>query len=165
MKTVAFIDTANIILSSRRGGVEIDFLKLKAYLFDKFKVDEIYYFTANLKFLNEDLKTLQENGFNIILKDVYYENSQTKANCDVEIAHYITKMIENKNLLKLILLSGDGDFSILLDYAHDCGIGTVLMPTDVKTSSKILRIKKYLKIIFLDQIINKIGKEKTPTNT
>ena len=165
MKTIAFVDAANIILSAKRARIEIDFIRLKAYLVDKFELDEIYYFTANLEFLRNELIILEENNFHIIIKDIYYENSITKANCDVEIAHYITKIIEKGNVLKIILLSGDGDFSILIDYAHNQGIETVLMPTDIKTSSKVLRIKKYLKITFLDQIINKIGKEKTIANT
>jgi uncharacterized LabA/DUF88 family protein len=74
-------------------------------------------------------------------------------------------MIENNELSQLILLSGDGDFSILLDYANKNNVDVILMPTDVKASSKILRIKKYLKIIFLEQVITKIEKEKTPAST
>jgi uncharacterized LabA/DUF88 family protein len=165
MKNIAFIDAANIILSSQRAGLDIDFLKLKTYLVDKFKVEKIYYFTANLKSLHEELKVLEMNGFSLVLKQVYFENSKTKANCDVEISHYITKMIENNELSQLILLSGDGDFSILLDYANKNNVDVILMPTDVKASSKILRIKKYLKIIFLEQVITKIEKEKTPAST
>ena len=165
MKNIAFIDAANIILSSQRVGMDIDFLKLKTYLVDKFKIENIYYFTANLKSIHEELKVLEMNNFSLVLKQVYFENSKTKANCDVEISHYITKMVESGELSKLILLSGDGDFSILLDYANKNDIDTVLMSTDVKTTSKILRVKKYLKIIFLEQIITKITKEKTPAST
>ncbi len=165
MKNIAFIDAANIILSSQRAGMDIDFLKLKTYLVDKFKVENIYYFTANLKSIHEELRVLEMNNFSLVLKQVYFEKSKTKANCDVEISHYITKMVESGELSKLILLSGDGDFSILLDYANKNDIDTVLMSTDVKTTSKILRVKKYLKIIFLEQIITKITKEKTPAST
>lgn len=165
MKSIVYIDAANIILSAQRSGMEIDFSKLQIYLKDKFRTDEIYYFTANLKQLKEEIQKMEELGFILVTKDVYYENAKTKANCDVEISHYITKHIENHLISKLILLSGDGDFSMLLDYANKNNVKVILMPSDKKSSSKILRIKKYLKLIFLTYIIEEIRKEKTPAST
>ncbi len=114
-KVIAYIDAANIILSCERLGIDLDFLKLQVYLKHKFRADEIYYFTANLK--------------------------------------------------ELVLLSGDGDFSMLLDYANENSIKVNLMPADKKSSSKILRIKSFLKIIFLEEIKSLITKEKTPAGT
>lgn len=164
-KVIAYIDAANIILSCERPGIDLDFLKLQVYLKHKFRADEIYYFTANLKKLSEELDILKINNFKLVLKDLYFENSKTKANCDVEISHYITKDVENKNIKELILLSGDGDFSMLLDYANENSIKVNLMPADKKSSSKILRIKSFLKIIFLEEIKSLITKEKTPAGT
>jgi uncharacterized LabA/DUF88 family protein len=165
MKKVAYIDAANIILSANRLGFEIDFLKLKVFLEDKFRVEEIYYFTAELKSLAEEIEVLKLNNFKVILKQIYYENSKTKANCDVEISHYITKHIENKEISKLVLLSGDGDFSMLLDYANQNKVEVVLMPVDKKSSAKLLRVKKYLQVTFLDQLKDRFIKEKTPAST
>lgn len=164
-KVIAYIDAANIILSCNRAGIILDFLKLQVYLKHKFRVDDIHYFTANLKKISEDIDILRENNFKIVLKDLYIENSKTKANCDVEIAHYITKHIENKNVKELVLLSGDGDFSMLLDYAYEKSVKVSLMPADKKSSSKILRIKTFIKIIFLEELKDLITKEKTPANT
>ncbi len=162
-KTFVYIDAANIIMSADRAGFEIDFFKLKVYLEDMFKTKDIYYFTGNIKSQEENIRALNVNNFKVVLKQVYFESSKTKANCDVEISHYITKHVENKQTEKIVLLSGDGDFSMLIDYAKDNNIETFLFPTDRKSTSKILRSKKFLKITFLIDIKNKI--EKTPANT
>lgn len=99
------------------------------------------------------------------MKDIYVENSKIKANCDVEISHYITKHIENKLVKEFTLLSGDGDFSMLLDYAKEKDVKVNLMPSDNKSTSRILKKKEWLKIIFLNDLRVLLEKEKTPTNT
>ena len=80
LKVIAYIDAANIILSCKRIGLEIDFLKLKKYLEDKFRIDEIYYFTANLKALGIELEILRENYFRVVLKEVHIKKEKTPAN-------------------------------------------------------------------------------------
>jgi uncharacterized LabA/DUF88 family protein len=62
-------------------------------------------------------------------------------------------------------MSGDGDFSILLDYAKENSVETFLMPTDKKSTSKVLRLKSFLKITFVKDILTKVEKEKTPAST
>lgn len=62
-KVIAYVDAANIILSCQRAGIRLDFLKLKIYLEHKFRTEEIYYFTANLEKLNEELETLRKKIF------------------------------------------------------------------------------------------------------
>lgn len=164
-KTKIYIDSSNIILSSLDIGFEIDFEKLFIYLKDRFRTEEIFYFTPNLKKIAQEIETLKIIGYKIVLKEIYYENNKTKGNCDVEISHYITKHIENNEVDTLVLLSGDGDFSFLIDYALNKNISVYLMPSNLKSSSKILRIKKKSKIVFLDSLRSLIEKEKTPTNT
>ncbi len=80
LKVIACIDAANIILSCKRIGLEIDFLKLKKYLEDKFRIDEIYYFTANLKALGIELEILRENYFRVVLIEVHIKKEKTPAN-------------------------------------------------------------------------------------
>lgn len=164
-KKIAYIDAANIILALKSIYLEVDFLKLKIFLEDKFRLDEVYYFTADLEKLKESISSLRENNFNVITKSIYFENHKTKANCDVEISHHITKHVENNEVSEIILLSGDGDFSMLLDYAKDKNVEVKLMPANKKSTSKILKSKKFLKIFFMEELISKFEKEKTPAST
>ena len=160
---IAYIDASNIILSARRAGLDLDLLRLRQYILDKYRTNEIYYFTPNLKSTKDENEALIKAGFKIVFKEIYYENSNTKANCDVEISHYITKHIENNQVSKLILLSGDGDFSMLLDYANTNEIKVEVLSTDVKSTSYILKKKKYMILKYLVELGDKI--EKSPANT
>ena len=164
-KTIAYIDASNIILSSQRVQIDIDFSKLKKYLEDKFRVSEIYYFTPNLKSTRIDNEALATLKFKVIYKEIYYENSKTKGNCDVEISHFVTKHIENNIVDSLIFLSGDGDFTMLLKYAQSKNVNIKLIPTDVKSTSKMLRHNFYDKITYITRIIHHIQKEKPAMNT
>ena len=49
-------------------------------------------------------------------------------------------------------MSGDGDFSILMDYANKSNIETLIISARPKTTSKILKIKKYLTIEYLIEL-------------
>lgn len=164
-KVYVYIDAANIIMSSEGSGENIDFKKLYKYINDKFRAEKIFYFTGNLKKITEEIESLSRIGYDIVQKGVYLEQNKIKANCDVEISHYITKHIENSLASEIILLSGDGDFAMLFDYAKEKRVTSKLMPYNKKSTSKILRRKDFVKIIFIDQLKNKALKEKTPAST
>lgn len=146
--TNIYIDTSNIILSLKDLDLEINFESFFIYLKDRFRTKNIYYITPNLEKLNEDLKKIEKVGYKIIKKEIYFQN-KIKANCDVEISHYITKDIENNLTEKLVLISGDGDFSILLDYANKKNIKINILSASKKSTAKILRKKKNFKVEYL----------------
>lgn len=152
LKTRIYIDASNIILSLRELGHKVDFLKLQVYLRDRFRTDEIYYFTPNLKGLEEDLKKLEEKNFKVIKKEIYFYQNKIKANCDVEISHYITSHIKDKLVDKIVLLSGDGDFSLLLDYAKENKIEFDVLAATTKSTGKFMRKRYFPKVYFLTEI-------------
>ncbi len=162
---IAYVDASNIILSARRAEIDIDFLRLKIYLEDKYDVEKVYYFTPNLKSTKDENNALINAGFEVVFKEIYHENDKTKANCDVEISHYITKHIENKMVSGMVLLSGDGDFFILLEYAKINNVSLDIVSTDPQSTSKLLKRRFYNKITFLIDIKDRLEKEKPPTNT
>ena len=62
---------------------------------------------------------LQKFGYKLFLKPVklYYQTdgtTQRKANCDVDMAFYVMK--DQDSFKRIVFLSGDGDFLLLLKY-------------------------------------------------
>lgn len=159
MTTFVYIDAANIIFSARDAGIDFDFSKLIIYLREKYKSDKIIYFTAKFKDYEELYIRLNELNVEIIFKESYRENNRLKANCDVEISHFMTKHIENKKVDKIVIASGDGDFSILLDYAKSKIDSARCFSVAPQYTSKMLKNKKYLEIIYMIDILHHIKKE------
>lgn len=158
MKTNIYIDAANIILSARDQGMDFDMVRLITYLKNKYKADEIIYFTAEFESDIQLYLDLYENGVEIVFKQSYKENKRLKANCDVEIAHRITYDIENNNVQAIILTSGDGDFASLLDYAKSKLEIVRCFSAHPKNTSVMLKERSYLEIIYMSQIIDLLHK-------
>src|SRR3989344_7510563 len=122
MKTYCYIDASNIIYGTRDEGWKVDFRKLYKYLTERYKCKKIYYFAGQEKGNERQRKfytKIQSFGFELVLKPVKIfkqENGKQvrKANCDVDLIFYA--MRDRDLINKVIFLSGDGDFEILLKY-------------------------------------------------
>lgn len=60
-----------------------------------------------------------------------------KANCDVEISHDMTILMDTRRFDAVILVSGDSDFAYLLQRMRDQGIYTTVIFTEVSLSSEL----------------------------
>ena len=110
----AFIDGQNLYM-----GVffPIDFKKFRIYLRDKYQVEKAYYFVG-FRWQETGLyENLQEAGFILIFNEKSeWFRSQKKWNIDVTLVFYaMRKYIEN-DFDRMILISGDGDYKIMVDY-------------------------------------------------
>lgn len=122
MKTFAFVDASNIIYGTRDEGWKVDFRKLFKYLKERYECKRIYYFGGK-EDENEKqakfYKKLEDFGFELILKPVKIYKQPggkqvRKANCDVDLTFYA--MRDRDEFSRIVMLSGDGDFEILLKY-------------------------------------------------
>ena len=117
---IAYIDGQNLHLGTKSDGRTIDIHKLRIYLKDKYKVSVAYYFLGYVQDSNELLYTkLQEAWFVVIFKKQMIEMTSTKKwNIDSDmIFHIMAKLIDDwATWDKIILVSWDGDFKILIDY-------------------------------------------------
>jgi len=133
IKTYAFIDASNIIYGTRDEGWKVDFRKLFKYLKERYKCKKIYYFAGKDEKNPKQQKfyrLLDKIGYDLKLKPVkiYLQDNGhkvRKANCDVDLTFYAMRDIDKFN--RVIFLSGDGDFYILLNH--------------------FLKIKKIIKVI------------------
>lgn len=140
IKTVAFIDAANIIYSAKRElGFKVDLRKLVHYLKMRFNASKIFYYSGvNVKKIDYDTYDKMLYSFGLIprlkLTKFYFQQPKTytvfckyckkkniisshqkirfKANCDVDLT---LDILDSINVYKqFILLSGDGDFVPLI---------------------------------------------------
>jgi hypothetical protein len=129
---IAFIDWQNLHLWTSTDWWLIDSFKLRIYLKDKYNVSKAYYFLWYVKDENNWLYTrLQEAWFVVVFKKQMIEmNSNKKWNIDSDlIFHVMSKLLdESDEFEKILLVSWDWDFKILVDY--------------------LIKKQKFLKILF-----------------
>jgi uncharacterized LabA/DUF88 family protein len=155
-----YIDAANLILSARTHGIVYDIAVLCEYLRYKYSATSCIYFTGRILAFADDYVRIEKLGIEIVFKEIYSEHAKTKANCDVDISHRITRDIERKEVDAVVLLSGDGDFASLLDYVRVSGLDTYLFAIHRNNTSKLLRTRRYLHTAWLSDVYNKIMKRK-----
>ena len=148
----AFIDSQNLNLGIRSQGWKLDHRRLRLYLKHKYNVSKALIFIG-LVSDNQDLYDELENaGFILVYKPTvgYMENGKeiVKGNVDAELVLHASA-IEYNNYDKAIIITGDGDFSCLIEFLDTRGkLLNLLVPSDRfskllgKYSKKIIKISK-----------------------
>ncbi len=141
---IALIDGQNLHLGTTRSDNlwSVDFTKFRIYLRDKYNVTEAYYFLGYWDEKHQKLySNLEAAGFTIIFKP-HHKNSPTikRGNVDADIIFEMMKnMCEDPNSGKIILVSGDGDYMKVVDYAiSKSKLEKILFP-DRKRASSLYR--------------------------
>ncbi len=163
--TVVYIDAANIILSAQNLDFDLEMFKLVRHLKDSFRSAHIMYFTGNFRSKREEFRALERAGVEMVYKEIYNEQHKSKANCDVEISHHITSDVLLGAVDKIVLLSGDGDFACLCDFAQSKSIAIKVMAFDPISCSRVIKRRQFTKISYLVELGALIKKEKPPAGT
>lgn len=120
MGNYAFIDWQNLHLWTSSEGWSVDVQKFRAYLTDKYNIVKAYYYLWYVQDNNNSLYTkLQESWFIVVFKKQMLDmKTKKKWNIDSDlIFNVMEKLIEAPGSFeKIILVSGDWDFKILVDY-------------------------------------------------
>lgn len=161
---LAFIDGQNLYLGIKQNGWNIDLLKFKTYLQDRYDIKEAYYFIGYLQEENNDLyKEIQQAGFIVIFKNHNeYAISKKKGNVDTDIVFEIMKnLVENTNFDKIVLVSGDGDYKKLVDYLIDKDrFKRILFPDGDKASSLYNKLDNKFKLSIDRQTVRQFIEKK-----
>jgi len=165
-KNYAFVDGQNLYLGTTKGlkSWAVDLAKLRIYLDKKYKVIRAYYF---LGWVNEDLQDLydeiQEAGF--ILKFREHNPAmigKKKGNVDSDIIFSVMKkMYKKDDFDKIVLVSGDGDYKMLVDFLiEENKFKKILFPNKKFASS----LYRQLGSEFFDWLENRSIKSKIKQN-
>lgn len=145
-KTYAFIDASNIIYGTRDEGWKVDFRRLFKYLKERYKCQKIFYFAGKEEENAKQVrfyKLLDEIGYELVLKSVkiYIQpdgSKVRKANCDVDLTFYAMRDVEKFD--RIIFMSGDGDFEILLRYFLKLNKKVLVLANGARTARGIRRL-------------------------
>lgn len=140
----AFIDGQNLYLGTHSDGWSIDLYRFRIYLREKYNVETAYYFLGCVSDENTDLYDhIQKAGF--ILKFREHNTNmlgKKKGNVDTDLVFEMMRtLIDEGNLDKIVLVSGDGDYKKAVDY--------------------LIKKDKFLKILFPNKQYSSLYKQLT----
>ncbi|MBP6925721.1 MAG: NYN domain-containing protein [Candidatus Pacebacteria bacterium] len=165
INNIAFIDGQNLYLGTKSDDWKIDLKRFRTYLKDKYTVTEVYYF---LGYVNEDYNDLyteiQRAGFILHFRE---HNTNMlgvkKGNVDTDIVFEVMKnLIENKDMHRIVLVSGDGDYKKMVDYLiKKDTLEKILFPTHRYSSLYKKLTVKYFDLLCSEFVRKKIEKRKS----
>jgi uncharacterized LabA/DUF88 family protein len=138
---------------------EIDLVKFRKYLQYKYNVDEAYYFLGYVQNENEELyDKIQKAGY--ILKFREHNPAMLgtkKGNVDSDIIFYVMKKLYLKEKFeKIVLVSGDGDYKMLVDFLIEQNrFAMLLFPNKKFASSLYKKMKSDCKSFLEDKDVRK----------
>jgi len=121
MDNIAFIDGQNLHMGTTMSADKwkINLAKFYIYLQKKYGVNTAYYFLGFVQDKHQDLyEEIQKAGFILMFKQHNPAMIGTKkGNVDTDIVfHIMKKLYKKESFDKIILISGDGDYKMLVDF-------------------------------------------------
>jgi len=162
-KNLAFIDGQNLYMNTSKKAInpwKVDLTRFRVYLEEKYNTGKAYYFLGYVQETNQELyEEIQNAGFVLVFR----EHNPTmigkkKGNVDSDIIfHIMKKLYRREDFNKIILVSGDGDYKLLVDFLiEENKFGKILFP-DKKFASSLY---KKLGSEYFDYLENMDIKEK-----
>ena len=162
-KTRVYIDGANLYSGSRFLDWVFDYKSFYVWLYENFKTDKIYLFLGFIA-ENKDLyDSLEKIGYKIIFKKTLKTKGKIKGNCDAELVLKSVSDIIREKFDNFVLVSSDGDFACLLEFAKEEGKNIKVISPSKKLSYLIRRL--FCEVTYLNSLKKKISrKTKRPLN-
>lgn len=141
-RNFAFIDGQNLYTELKKCGWKIDYKKLRIYLKEKYSVERAYIFVGYLKGNEGMYESFNNDGFECIFKPtITLKNKVIKGNCDAEMVLHTHRLKEQYD--KAIIITGDGDFSCLVEYLVFHNKLRILLVPNRDRYSALLKIKAF----------------------
>ena len=162
---IAYIDWTNLHKWIQNLWEELDYKKFRNWIFEKFWVQKAYIFMWFIETQKPLYNFLEKIWFNLIFKESIVHKWIVKWNADSELVlKSVRDFYENDELWEVVLVTGDWDFSCLIDFlVEKRKFKTILIPNK-KFCSYLIRKKTISKTflsqkIFLDKIKKSDQKE------
>ncbi len=138
---IAYIDGANLDKSLKHLlDWKLDYKKFRVWLRDKYKVEQAYIFIGYISKYESRYEYLRRSGFNLIFKEVTYENGSPKGNCDADLIVQGCVDLFEGDLHKAVLVTSDGDFVPLIKVLLTKGsVETILSPAKSHKCSVLIK--------------------------
>jgi uncharacterized LabA/DUF88 family protein len=154
----AFIDSQNVHKGVRSLGWQLDWVRFRVYLQEKYGVDMAYLFIGFMPEYTERYIDLQRAGFVLKFKPVLLEQSGAiKGNVDADLV--LRAMIDYGQYDKAVIVTSDGDFYSLVEYLNKTDkLQAVLSPRSATCSGLLKKIAGG-KMAFMEVIEKKLSSE------
>lgn len=141
----AFIDSQNLNLGVRSLGWKLDYKKFRLYLKNKYNVQKAYLFIGQLAGNEKLYLSLQEAGYILIFKPtVETKDGVVKGNVDAELVLHAAA-VQYNHYDKAVIISGDGDFTCLVEYLDEKDKLLCVLAPNRHYSSLLRRYDHYIK--------------------
>lgn len=151
-KILAYIDGTNLYKGIKALGSTLDYKWFYKWLFWKYRIDKAYIFMGYIQDQQDLYKKLEEYRFSLVFKEITERNGIVKGNADGEMILKSVRDFFEQDTKKVIVVTGDGDFSCLIDFLHEKNIFKTMIVPNKKFCSYLLR-KKGLPMVFLEDIL------------
>ena len=170
-KNIAYIDGQNLYMGTTKikDKWHIDLARFRQYLKYKYKVYKAYYYLGYAQETSQATKLyeeIQSAGFILVFR---LHNSsmigQKKGNVDSDIIFSIMKRILLKEIFNnIILVSGDGDYKMLVDFLIEQNKFEKILFPNKKYSSSLYKSlsNRYFSSLDSKDIKKKIKKKREP---
>ena len=157
----AFIDSQNVYKGTRRDlGWELDWVRFRVYLKHKYGITNAYLFIGFMPEHNDIYDELQKAGFILKFKLVLPDGKDgVKGNIDADLV--LQAMIDYIKYDKAVIVSSDGDFYSLARYLCDNKKLFAVLSPHRKTCSSLLRKSAKDKMVYMDNLREKLAKRKS----
>lgn len=168
IKNIAFIDGQNLYMNTAKREVDpwvVDLRRFRIYLTQKYRVATAYYFLGFVQEANQDVyEEIQNAGFVLIFREHSAAMlGKKKGNVDSDIIfHAMKKMYKKEDFQKIVLVSGDGDYKMLVDFLiEENRFEKILFPDKNFASSLYKKLgSEYFDYLESSDIRSKIGMKK-----
>ncbi len=152
----AFIDNENVNVSVKRLGWKIDWAKFRKWLKEDFDVEVAYLFMGYMPEYQKMYDFFESIWYTLIFKKVRQgDHVPNKGNIDTDLV--LHTMIEYSNYHQAVIVSGDGDFTSLVEHlANKKKLRCVIAPNKKRTSD-FLQEATEGRFLFLDGFKRKLS--------
>lgn len=151
----AFIDGQNLNLGIKSLVWNLNYARFRRYLAEKYSITTAYYFIGYIPGNQPLYSELQKAGYVLVFKPTIPEgHGNVKGNIDADLV--LQAMIDFPNYDKAMIVTSDGDFYSLVKYLYKKGKLLFVMSPYIKTCSTLLKKGAKEKIVFMDNLREKL---------
>lgn len=138
-KTMVLIDVQNVHLGIQACGRTLDWKRFFRYLQDKFQATKVGMFLGYLSQYESFYERLESLGYTLYFKKTARAGNKIKGNVDTLLMLEGLKAYYEEGNTNFMLVSGDGDFDVLVEFWMQKGVFQKLLVPNGQKVSKLLK--------------------------
>lgn len=156
----AFVDSQNLHLGIQKLGWKLDYKRFRVYLAEKYGVKKAYMFIGFVATNQGLYDRLQEAGFVLRFKPTIPDHDgNIKGNVDADLV--LRAVLELPEYDQAVIVTSDGDFYSLVQHLYKVEKLRMVLSSESKYCSSLLKQTAKEKIIFMDNLCQKLEYKKS----